>query len=171
MQGEDYDSRGASLVTNPALARIAPGFIGGLLATIAIDLVVIGIFPLMAIPADVSFSVIGDTAAGFFDLVGITVAGGVALGVLVHYLTGISLGVLLGWALSYNNTFHVDSIKKGAAVGILYTEVISLPLLALPPIVLNMPASGAAQWFGVSLIMHSLYGAVLGAVVGYGLQR
>ncbi len=168
MQGKLFDSRSAGLESIGA--RIAPGFIGGLLATVALDLVIIGIFPLMALPADVSFSVIGDTAAGFFASLGINVAGGVALGLLVHYSTGIMLGVLLSVALSYRDTFRIDSIKKGAAVGILYTELISLPLLALPPIILNMPASDAAQWFGLSLMMHSLYGAVLGAVVGYGLQ-
>jgi len=96
--------------------------------------------------------------------------GGVPLGAVVHYLTGLTLGVIFGAAVSRSNALRVDSTKKGVGLGILYTEVSSLPILATAPLILKMTASDTAQWFGVSFIMHLVYGAVLGVVVSYGLR-
>jgi hypothetical protein len=64
----------------------------------------------------------------------------------------------------------MDSIKKGAGLGILYVEALSLPLLAAATLVLRMTASATALWFGISLVMHLAYGGVMGAVVSYGLR-
>jgi hypothetical protein len=93
------------------------------------------------------------------------IAGGVPLGLVVHYLTGISLGVIFGAVVSRSDSLRVDSMKKGAGLGILYTEIISLPILATAPVILQMTMSSAAQWFGVSFVMHLVYGMVLGIVV------
>jgi NhaP-type Na+/H+ or K+/H+ antiporter len=43
----------------------------------------------------------------------------------------------------------------------------SLPLLAIAANILGMTASETAQWFGISFIMHLVYGGVLGVVVSY----
>ena len=51
--------------------------VAGLAATIVIDLITVGALPFMGLPADGGFSVIGDTAAGFFSLFGVEVVGGV----------------------------------------------------------------------------------------------
>jgi len=160
------DSFGVRYMSNAILTKgMVTGLVGGLLATIVIDLVVVGVFPLMGTPADISFSIIGDTAAGFFALFGLAIAGGVPLGLVVHYLTGIWLGVIFGAVVSHSDALRVDSVKKGAGLGILYTEVVSLPILATAPIILKMTASDAVQWFGVSFVMHLVYGMVLGIVV------
>jgi hypothetical protein len=147
------------------------GLAGGVAATIVIDLITVGVMPLMGSPADNGFVVIGDTAAGFLALFGFAVAGGVGLGVRLHYLIGLVLGGLFGFAVTRIAALRLGSIKKGVGLGILYTEIISLPILVTPPIILHWTASTAAFWFGFSFVMHAIWGAVLGAVVAYGLLR
>jgi hypothetical protein len=100
----------------------------------------------------------------------IEMAGGVPLGLLVHYLTGLSLGGIFGGVASRRDILRLDSTKKGVGLGILYTEIVSFPLLVTAPIILKMTASSAAQWFGVSFVMHAVFGLVLGMVVSYGLR-
>jgi hypothetical protein len=99
------------------------GLVAGLVATIVIDLITMGVVPLMGLPAEMGFSVIGDTAAGFFSLFGIDVAGGVPLGVLLHYLIGLALGALFGAAVTRIDALRLNSIKKSVGLGILYPEV------------------------------------------------
>jgi len=104
---------------------IAAGLLGGLVATVVLDVIVVGLFPFIGMPADSSFSVIGDTAARFFSMLDIEMAGGIPLGLLVHYLTGLSLGGLFGAA---RHGVALGSIRKERRwTGILYTEVISIP--------------------------------------------
>jgi hypothetical protein len=147
------------------------GLAGGVAATVVIDLITAAVLPLIGLPADGGFAVIGDTAAGFLALFGIAVAGGVALGAVFHFLIGAALGVLFGAAVTRISAFRLGSIKKGVGLGILYTEIISLPILVLPPIILKWPAPEAAQWFGFSFVMHAIWGSVLGAIVAWGLRR
>jgi hypothetical protein len=146
------------------------GVAGGVAATVVIDLVTAGVLPLMGLPADGGFSVIGDTAAGFLALFGIGVAGGVPLGVVLHYLIGAALGVLFAAAVTRIPALRLSSIKKGVGLGILYAEIISLPIVLMPPIILKLGASEAARWFGFCLVMHAIWGTVLGIVVAYGLR-
>jgi hypothetical protein len=147
------------------------GLAGGVAATVVIDLITAAVLPLIGLPADGGFAVIGDTAAGFLALFGIGVAGGVLLGAVLHYLIGAALGVLFGAAVTRIPALRLSSLKKGLGLGILYTEIISLPILVLPPIILQWPASDAAQWFGFSFVMHAIWGATLGTIVAWGLRR
>ncbi len=149
---------------------IVVGLIGGLAGTIAMHLFGVGIFLAMGQPTSISFSIIGDAAASFFSRLGVDLAGGVPLGVMVFYLLGLALGVTFVALVSRIDAFRLDSIKKGVGLGILYVEVLSLPLLATATLVLNMTAAATALWFGISLVMHLVYGAVMGAVVSYGLH-
>jgi len=97
-------------------------------------------------------------------------AGGVPLGAVMHYLIGAALGVIFGVAVTRIPAFRLSSFKKGLGLGILYTEIISLPILVLPPIILDWAAPEAAWWFGFSFVMHAIWGVVLGGVVAYGLR-
>ena len=146
------------------------GLIAGLAATIVIDLITMGVLPFMGSPADGGFSIIGDTVAGFFSLFGIDVTGGVPLGVVVHYLIGLVLGVIFGAAVTRIRALRLDSMKKGVGFGVLYTEVISSPIIVMPPLILKWTVSAAAQWFEFSLVMHTIWGIVLGLVVSYWLR-
>ena len=168
---EECDSRAERHVINATLHKgMVAWLVGGLAATIVIDLITVGVLPLMGAPAEGGFAIIGDTAAGFMSLLGINVAGGVPLGAVLHYLIGLALGGILGAAVTRIGALRLNSMKKGLGLGILYTEVISLPILVTPPIILKWTVSTAAQWFGFSFFMHAIWGVVLGVVVSRRLR-
>jgi hypothetical protein len=165
-----HDLQMESQMSHVTLTRgMGWGLMGGLAATVVIDVITVGVLPLMGLPADGGFAVIGDTAAGFLTLLGINVAGGVLVGAVFHYLIGLALGAVFGAAVTRVDVLHLNSIKKGLGLGILYTEVISLPILVMPPIILKWTTPAAAQWFGFSFVMHAIWGITLGVVVSYGL--
>ncbi len=155
-------------------ARITPassvmvGCLGGLLGTIVMDLFGAGLFLLMGGPASLSFSVIGDAAAGFLALVGIALTGGVSLGALLHYLIGLTFGGIFGLAASRFAVLQLTSLKQAVGFAVLYVEIISQPLLAAAALILQMTGTATAQWFGLSFVMHLVYGLVLGLVAFYG---
>ncbi len=146
------------------------GLVASLVANIVIDLIMVGYLVVRGQPADGGFAVIGDTAAGFFSLLGIDVAGGVLLGLVWHYLIGFALGAIFGAAVTRIDALRLNSMKKGVGIGFLYTEVISLPILVLPPIILKWTASETVEVLGFYLVMHAMWGIVLGAIVSYGLR-
>jgi hypothetical protein len=148
----------------------AVGAVGGLVGTIVMDAFGMGLFLALGGPASLSFSIIGDAAAVFFSLIGVQVAGGFLLGAELHYLIGLALGGLLGAAVARFGALRLASAWKALGLGILYVEIMSQPLLAAAAIVLRMTASEAAQWFGVSFVMHLVYGGVLGLVIARGLR-
>ncbi len=165
------DSRVGRRRNAGALPRgIILGLAGGLAGTLAMHAFGVGIFLAMGKPASISFSIIGDAAASFFSGLGIELAGGAPLGLVVFYLLGLALGVTFVALVLRINAFQLDSIKKGVGLGILYVEVLSLPLLAIATFILEMTAAATALWFGISLVMHLVYGTVMGAVVSYGLR-
>ena len=92
------------------------GLVAGLVATIVIDLITMGVLPFMGLPADGGFSTIGDTAAGFFALFGMNVTGGTPLGVVLHYLIGLVLGVIFGAGVTRINALRLNSTKKGVGL-------------------------------------------------------
>ncbi len=168
---EGYASRADRSMSNATLTKgMVGGIIGGVVGTIVMDLFGAGIFLVMGGPASLSFSIIGDAAAGFFAMMGIDMAGGAPLGAVLHYLIALAFGVMFGAVVSRIDALRVDSTKKGVGLGILYVEVMSLPLLVAAAIILKMTASETAQWFGISFVMHLVYGSVLGVVVSYGLR-
>ncbi len=62
----------------------------------------------------------------------------------------------------------MDTLKKGIVLAVLYTEILSQPMLALAPILLRMTAPETLQWFGGSFGMHLIWGCVLGVVWSLG---
>ena len=146
------------------------GLIAGLVATIVIDLVMMGYLLVMGQPAEAGFVVIGDTTAGLFSLLGMDVAGGVLPGVVWHYVIGLALGVIFGAIVTRFDALRLNSMKKGVGLGILYAEVISVPILVLPPLILKWTASAAAGVFGFYVVMHAIWGTLLGLAVSYGLR-
>lgn len=166
-----YDSRAVRYMRTATLTRgMVIGVIGGLVATIVMDLILVGMLSAVGMPAVVSFATIGDTAAGFFAMFGIAMADGVPLGAVMHYLLGLVLGGIFGAAVSQIAALQGGTMKKGVLLGILYIEVISQPIAATAPIILKMRAVETLQWFGVSFVMHLIWGVVLGLVVTYGLR-
>ena len=166
-----HHSRTEGQTGRAALARgMAWGLIGGLAGTIVMDLVLTGMLSAVGLPPVISFSTIGDTAAAFLALLGITVAGGFPLGAAVHYLLGLVLGAVFGAAAASIDALRVNTLKRSVVLAVLYIEILSQPILALSPILLEMTAAQTLQWFGVSAVMHLIWGVVLGVVVSYGLH-
>jgi hypothetical protein len=128
-----------------------------------------GIFALLGWPANTSFSIIGDSAAAFFSKLGVALAGGASLGMRLYYLIGLTLGTMLGVAVVSLEPLHLASLKKRVGLTILYVEVMSLPLLAAGTQALKMSVADAVLWFGISFVMHLVYGLVLGMVTSYGV--
>ena len=99
-------------------------------------------------------------------MVGIDLTGGVLLGAALHYALGLIFVVLVAQV----KALAVDTTLKGVVLGILFTEIASLPLLITAAIVLQMMGTEMLKWVGGSFVFHIICGAVFGAVVSNGLQ-
>jgi len=165
------DSPTINALSKTSLTRgIGLGLIGGFVGTIVMDVVLIGALSAIGLPPVISFNTIGDTAAGCLALIGIKVAGGFPLGATAHYMLGLGLGAIFGAAMTRIKARRVLTRKQGIAFAVLYIEIVSQPILTLSPLVLTMTTSSIAQWFGISAVMHLIWGIVLGAIVSYGLR-
>jgi len=80
------------------------------------------------------------------------------------------VGAILGAAVAEVDALRVDTLKKSLVLAVLYVEILGQPILATTPILLKMTATETLQWFGVSFVMHLVYGVVLGLVVSCGLR-
>jgi len=166
-----HDSRPKDATGSGARVKgLVLGLIAGLVATIVVDLIMMGVLLFRGKPADAGFAVIGDTAAGSFSLFGVDVAGGVPPGLVWHYLIGLAFGVIFVTAVTRFDALRLTSMKKGVGLGILYTEVMSIPMLVQVPIFLKQTASDMAELLVFFFIMHAIWGFLLGVVVSYGLR-
>jgi hypothetical protein len=147
---------------------IVVGAVGGLAGTIVMDLFGFGVLLVNGGPDTISFSLIGDAAGTFFSRLGISIPGGTPLGLLLHYLIGLLLGITLGAGICLVGLQNIGW-KKGVALGVLYVEAMSIPMLTVAAIVLQMTLSQTAVYFATSFIMHLVFGSVLGVAVSYGL--
>jgi hypothetical protein len=155
---------------NATIAQgMAVGAVGGLVGTMVMDLVLMGALSATGLPALACFSIVGDTVARFFSLLGVEMAGGVPLGAAAHYLIGPLVGAIFGVAVTRVDALRVDTLKKGVVLAVLYVEILSQPILATTPLLLKMTAHETLQWFSVSFVMHFLLAVVLGVIVSYGL--
>ncbi len=165
------DSRARRLEPDVTPARgTGWGVIGGFAGTFVMDLFLTGALSAVGLPALTCFSIVGDTAASFFAIIGVEMVGGIPLGVAAHYLIGPAIGALFGAVVTKVDALRVDSLKKSVILAVLYVEILSQPLLATTPILLKMTASETFLWYGGSFLMHLVAGAVLGLAIYYGLR-
>ena len=162
--------KGVLVATTNWTKGVIVGLAGGLAATIAIDILTVSVLPLTGAPAAGGFILIGDTAAAFFAFFGRQVAGGVPLGLFFHYIIGVALGGLFGGVAFRIAALRTASRLKMVGLGVLYTELISIPILILPPIILKMAKPDIMQWLSFCVVMHGIFGLVLGLVTSYGLR-
>ena len=166
-----HDVRVDGQMSHVALARgMGWGLLGGWVGTVVMDLILMGALSAVGLPALTCFSIVGSTAARFFSILGIEMAGGAPLGAAAHYLVGPVVGAIFGAAVAQVDALPVDTLKKSLVLAVLYVEILGQPILATTPILLKMTATETLQWFGVSFVMHLVYGAVLGLVVSCGLR-
>jgi hypothetical protein len=146
------------------------GSIGGLTGTLVMGFFHMGALSAVGLPALTGFSIIGNTAGGFFSMLGMQVAGGVSLGAAVYYLLGPAIGAIFGAVVTQVHALRVDSLKKGVVLAVVYVEILSQPILAATPILLKTTAAETLLWFGFSFVMHLIFGGVLGAIVSRELR-
>lgn len=164
MQGILRDHPRARFILSPILLKrsIGWGILGGGIATMVMDFLLIGIFVAAGLPPFTCFSIIGDTIASLFSILGLV--GSVPMGMVAHYLIGPVLGAFFGAAQSALPALRVTSSKKAILFAVIYAEIVSQPLLALTPLFLRMTALETLMWFGGSFGMHLIWGCGLGTV-------
>lgn len=146
------------------------GFLGGLVGTLVMDLLLMGALLGLRQPATQCFSIVGDTVSRFFAVLGAQVAGGVATGVMTHYVVGPLFGILFGAAVIKLHVLRAGSLKQITIAAILYVEILSQPILLTTPLLLKMKTPATLQWYCGAFLMHLIMSIVLGVIVGYGLQ-
>lgn len=152
----------------PLSKEIGWGLLGGLIATLIMDLTLMGILVVAGLPALACYSIVGDTVASLFSIRVVETSGGILLGAAAHYLIGPLMGAMFGAAAAKVDALRIESRKKVIFWTILYAEILSQPLLAMAPILLKMTNSEMLQWFGGSFVMHMIWGTVLGVVWSLG---
>lgn len=163
------DNRDTGVLRQSLSKGIIAGTIGGLAGTIVMDLFGLAVLLIAGGPDTISFSLIGDAAATFFSRIGIEIPGGNPLGVLLHYLIGALLGLTFGAGIHLFGIRSLDR-KKGLALGIIYVEAMSIPMLTMAALVLQMTPSQTASYFATSFVMHLVFGSVLGLGMSYELR-
>ena len=146
------------------------GLLGGLAGTMVMDILLMGALWAVGQPALLCFSIVGDTVARSFSLLGVQMAGGVLTGAAAHYLIGPLVGVIFGTAMSMIPALRQATLKKSLIAAIIYVEILSQPILATTPILLKMTPSATLLWYAGSFLMHLVLALVLGLIVGYGLR-
>jgi hypothetical protein len=165
------NSRAVGQIVHATLVKgIGWGLIGGLLGTLVMDLILMGVLSAAGDEALSCFHIVGDTVARLFSVLGVRVTGGVLMGVATHYTVGPIVGAIFGAAVARFEFLRACTLKKGAILGVLYVEILSQPLLALTPLLLKTTPSETLLWFGGSFANHFICGSVLGVVVNYGLR-
>jgi hypothetical protein len=158
------------MTRNSLLSVLGWGMIGGLAATLVMDLVLMGALSVLGLPILTCFSIVGNTVARFLAIPNMDAGSVIRLGAATHYLIGPLIGMIFGVVVSRVNALRVNSLKKTILLAILFVELLSQPLLALTPILLKMTAPAILQWYIGSFVMHCIAGIILGEVVGRGLR-
>jgi hypothetical protein len=167
MHYEKGNKLGGDMDSNNSTKAIARGLMGGLLATITMDLACAGLFAGVGMPVDLTYSFIGNIVGNFFLQIGLDVPGSRLLGAVVHFLIGIVLGGLLALAVSRIGALQTDSLKKNLLLGILYIELFSQPILVMAPLFGHLTSSDIINWYVLSCVMHAVFGAVLGIILKF----
>lgn len=160
----------------PLAKGILWGLLGGLAATLVMDLILMGILVAAGQPALTCYSIVGDTVMRLLNPADPTFGASILSGVAAHYIIGPIMGGIFGAAVVIINTrvrrnaFRVDSRKKLVILAVLYAEIMSQPLLALTPILLRMTTSELLEWYGGAVGMHFIWACVLGLICLRGLR-
>jgi C_GCAxxG_C_C family probable redox protein len=160
----------ARITSNTFIKRLGWGFLGGLIGTLVMDMLLMGALLALGQPAWMCFSIVGDTVSHFLAIFGAQIAGGISTGVVTHYVVGPLFGILFGTFVTSLPALRAASLKKTTLAAFIYVEVLSQPILATTPILLKMKGPAILLWFGGSFVMHLILSIVLGVIVGYGLR-
>ncbi len=165
-----FSLAGGHIQRAPLTRGLSWGSIGGLAGTLMMDSLLMGALLAARIPASFCFSLVGGTMARFFSLLGVKITGGIPTGIVTHYLIGLLVGFLFGTVVAGVPALRVDTTRKCILAAILYVEILSQPLLATAPLLMEMDRLTVMLWYGGSLIMHLILAVILGSIVARGLH-
>jgi hypothetical protein len=154
----------------PLRKGIKFGIIGSLVGTVIMDLVQIAMMAAIGEPLGSFYGRIGEAVGTLLTEIGIDVVGGIPIGVVVHYLLGLALGVVFGLMVTRVHALRVNTTRRGILLGILFAEATGLVLFLPVPLLLEIEQSDLAIMFVSIVLFHALYGAVTGGVTSYGLR-
>jgi hypothetical protein len=155
---------------DPLVGEVQYGLLGGLVSTLVMDLVMIGLFAVSGKPLTIFFSFIGDAARALLTYFEITLSKSEPLGVLLHYFIGLSLGLLFGLITQRLRVLGGASVRKYMVVAVIYTELASMVLLIPAVLLLTMSAAETVELFAFAIVFHAVWGAVLGFFVKRSLR-
>jgi hypothetical protein len=154
-----------------SLARwLTAGLIGGLSGMVAMDLTVLALSRTVGVPRSASLDTISDSVAVLSSKVGVNVPPGLAAAAVPHILISLGLGVVFGGGIGRTQALREASPTTTAGLGAVYALAATQPFLAAAAITLKMTRAEAVKWYGITLLTHTVFGSVLGAVAGYGLR-
>lgn len=143
-------------VNDISLARgIAVGVFASLVGTIIMDLAMV-----------VQFSMMGLPALTYLAMIGSIFGGGVPVGMLVHIVTTVILGVIFSVPVLTVDALRIDTVRKGVVIGFL-AGVLSIG--ACVPVSFLMRET-VATVLSFMLIPHLVWGTVVGIIAGYGMR-
>ncbi len=143
------------------------GLIGGLAGSLVMELVLIVALTLAGKPPLTCLFFVGDTVAHLVAKFGLNLPGGVPMCLAAQYLIGAIFGVIFCTGLSKLRTWRINSLKKGIFGAVIYSEILSQPILAMTTILLKMSAKDTLLWYSASFGMHFCFGVALGAIVSF----
>ncbi|UCE25187.1 MAG: hypothetical protein JSU74_03840 [Candidatus Zixiibacteriota bacterium] len=146
------------------------GILGGLIATIVMDLVMVGLFVIMARPATVFFAFIGDATGAFFTLIGFNISVGATLGTVLHYVLGLLFGLIFGAIAPRWSFLRSEGAIVWMVVAVVYVQILSLGLLIPTTRLLEMTRVEVWELLSLSVFVHSIWGVVLGIVAKRGCR-
>ena len=151
-----------------ATAGIKYGLIAGLVSTIVMDIVMVGIFAAMGTPVGSFLSLIGTTVLTLF---GVSIVDPLPLGVALHYLIGILTGLIFGMVSTRIKILSLNTYIKGLLLGILIAQIEGNVLFLFMSLILDMALSEMTMIFGLGFVLHLIWGTGLGVIISYGQQR
>lgn len=135
---------------------IGIGILGSLLGGILMDIVMFIEFHLRGLPLSTNLSLMGSVFGG-----------GTSLGVVVHLVTLIVLGLAFSIAVLVIRIFRIETVMKGLWMGIL-AGLVTIPGGCVPFAILS--ETPVLELLSFSTIPHIVWGAALGLVAGYKLR-
>ncbi len=169
-QVQNQLQKSASIAPNPLVRSIGLGVVAGLASTLIMDLCMMAIPGMLGLGATYCFSAVGDTVARFFSTLSIQMTGGVPLGVAIPYLVGSIIGAIYGILVTRFPSLRTGSLIKSIGCAVIYVEILSQPMVWMTPYFLKMALNDSLLWFAGALVMHLVWGAVLGMMVYHGLR-
>jgi len=150
-----YKKQSPRKARNSITRVIVLGVIGGLAGMVVMDIVMVAEFLMMRLPLYT-----------YLELIGSVLGGGVLLGVVLHILLSVFLGLVFISLVFKVKVFRITTIKKGFILGILAGAVTIIGCVPFA-IITGVPI---VEILSFSTLPHLVFGGVCGVVVGYGLR-